>query len=201
MNGAALKHAAASGYRRDKMIGVWWSGSEADVAPAGADAVGYKALMLQHGSGKFAVHGDIERHVYAKGKGSAKREEIGEVLYNRGLIGAMLGVEGIRIAQEKFGHAPLTGEQVRWGLENLNLTDARIKALGFDGMMMPVKVSCADHEGARTARIQQWDGKAWRVISDWYTADQTVTEPIVQEASARYAADKKILPRDCSKEG
>jgi branched-chain amino acid transport system substrate-binding protein len=39
------------------------------------------------------------------------------------------------------------------------------------------------------------------VISDWYTADQTVTEPIVQEASARYAADKKILPRDCSKEG
>jgi branched-chain amino acid transport system substrate-binding protein len=201
MNGAALKHAAASGYRRDKMIGVWWSGSEADVAPAGADAVGYKALMLQHGSGRFTVHGDIERHVYAKGKGSAKREEIGEVLYNRGLIGAMLGVEGIRIAQEKFGHAPLTGEQVRWGLENLNLTDARIKALGFDGMMMPVKVSCADHEGARTARIQQWDGKAWRVISDWYTADQTVTEPIVQEASARYAADKKILPRDCSKEG
>jgi branched-chain amino acid transport system substrate-binding protein len=35
------------------MIGVWWSGSEADVRPAGDAATGYKALMLQHGSGKF----------------------------------------------------------------------------------------------------------------------------------------------------
>jgi branched-chain amino acid transport system substrate-binding protein len=76
---------------------------------------------------------------------------------------------------------------------------ARIKELGFEGMMMPVKVSCADHEGARTARIQQWDGNAWKVISDWYTADETVTEPIVEEVSAKYATERKIVPRDCSK--
>jgi branched-chain amino acid transport system substrate-binding protein len=91
MNSATLKHAAAVGYPRDKMIGVWWSGSEADVTPAGPDAAGYKALMLQHGSGKFRVHAEIERHVYAKSKGSANPDEIGQVLYNRGLISAMLG--------------------------------------------------------------------------------------------------------------
>jgi branched-chain amino acid transport system substrate-binding protein len=200
MNSAAIKHAAAVGYPRDKMIGVWWSGSEQDVRPAGDDSTGYKALMLQHGSGKGPVHADIERYVYAKGKGLAKPGEIGEVLYNRGLIGAMLGVEGIRKAQEKFGKKPLTGEQVRWGLETLDLNTARIKELGFEGMMMPVKVSCADHVGTRTARIQQWDGKAWKVISDWYTADETVIEPLVEEASAKYAVDRKIVPRDCSKE-
>jgi branched-chain amino acid transport system substrate-binding protein len=77
MNSAAIKQAAAVGYSRDKMIGVWWSGSEPDVKPAGDDATGYKALMLQHGSGKFRVHADIERYVYGKGKGSAKAEEIG----------------------------------------------------------------------------------------------------------------------------
>jgi branched-chain amino acid transport system substrate-binding protein len=199
MNSAAIKHAAATGYAREKMIGVWWSGSEPDVRPAADAAKGYKVLMLQHGSGKVAVHGALERYVYANA--SAKAGDIGEMLYNRGLIGAMLGVEGIRKAQEKFGKKPLTGEQVRWGLEHLDLDTARIKELGFEGMMMPVKTSCADHEGARTARIAQWDGGAWKVISDWYTADETVTEPIVREMAAKYAAEKGIKPRDCSKEG
>ena len=82
------------------------------------------------------------------------------MLYNRGLVNAMLGVEAIRTAQEKFGKKPLTGEQVRWGFENLNLTADRIKELGFEGMLKPIKITCADHEGARDGRVQQWDGKA-----------------------------------------
>jgi branched-chain amino acid transport system substrate-binding protein len=112
----------------------------------------------------------------------------------------MLGVEGIRKAQEKFGRRPLIGEQVRWGLENLDLDEARLKELGFESMMRPIKISCADHEGARTARIQQWNGKSWNVISDWYTADETITAPLVKEVSTKYATEKKITPRDCSKE-
>ena len=35
MNSTAIKEAAAVGYPRDKMIGVWWSGAEPDVTPAG----------------------------------------------------------------------------------------------------------------------------------------------------------------------
>jgi len=126
--------------------------------------------------------------------------KVGEVLYNRGLVNAMLGVEAIRKAQEKFGKKPLTGEQVRWGLENLNISDARLKELGFEGVLKPIKISCSDHEGAREGRVQQWDGKGWKVISDWYTANQSVTEPLVDDVSAKYAAEKKIQPRDCSKE-
>jgi branched-chain amino acid transport system substrate-binding protein len=48
--------------------------------------------------------------------------------------------------------------------------------------------------------VQQWDGKAWKVISDWYTANQEITEPLVKDVSAKYAAEKKIEVRDCSKE-
>jgi branched-chain amino acid transport system substrate-binding protein len=197
MNGQSVTEAAAVAYPRDKMIGVWWSGAEPDVTPAGAGAVGYKALMLQHGAGKSAVHADIEKHVGDKRLG---KEDFGQVLYNRGLVNAMLGVEAIRTAQEKFGKKPLKGEEVRWGLENLNLTADRLKALGFDGMLKPIKTSCADHEGARDARVQQWDGKEWKIISDWYTARQDVTEPIVKDVSGKYAAEKKIEARDCSKE-
>jgi branched-chain amino acid transport system substrate-binding protein len=199
MNSIALKNAARADFPRDKVIGIWWSGSEDDVRAAGDDAIGYKAVALQYGAGKFQVHRDVERYIYAKGKGTGKREEIGQALYNIGLIGAAIGVEGIRNAQENFGKKPLTGEQVQWGLEHLRLNEARLKELGFEGMVLPVQVTCADHEGARSARIQQWDGKAWKVISGWYTADETVTGPIVEEVSAKYAAEKKITPRDCSK--
>jgi branched-chain amino acid transport system substrate-binding protein len=201
MNGVAIKEAAAVAYPRDKMVGVWWSGAEPDVTPAGPDAAGYKALMLQHGAEKAAaVHAEIKKHVYDKGKGITEWDKVGEVLYNRGMVNAMLGVEAVRKAQEKYGKKPLTGEQVRWGFENLNLTADRIKALGFEGMLRPMKITCADHEGARDGRVQQWDGKAWKIISDWYTANQEVTEPLVKEVSANYATEKKITPRDCSKE-
>ena len=49
----------------------------------------------------------------------------------RGAMSAMLGIEGIRAAQERFGKGKvMTGEQVRWGLENLNLTQPKLDALG-----------------------------------------------------------------------
>ena len=76
----------------------------------------------------------------------------------------------------------------------------RIKQLGFEGMIGPIKVSCADHEGTRLSRVHQWDGKKWNIISDWYTGDDAVIEPLVKETASKYAAEKKITPRDCSKE-
>jgi branched-chain amino acid transport system substrate-binding protein len=200
MNSTAIKEAAAVAYPRDKMIGVWWSGAEPDVLPAGQQAAGYKALLLQHPSGKFKIHDDIEKYVYDRGKGTGKADETTRVLFNRGLVNSLIGTEAIRNAQQKFGNKPLTGEQVRWGLENLNLTAERIKELGFEGMIRPVKFSCTDHEGARDARVHQWDGKEWKIISDWYTADDTILGPMVKETAAKYAKEKNITPRDCSKE-
>ena len=200
MNSTAIQEAAAVNFPRDKMLGVWWAGAETDVVPAGAQATGYKSLMLEHGSGKYPVHADIEKHVYGKGLGKANPGDIGHVLYNRGMINAALGVEAIRTAQKKFGNKPLTGEQIRWGVENLNLDEARIKEMGLEGALRPIKITCDDHEGARWARVQQWDGKEWKVISDWYQADDGLLKPMVKDAAEKYAKEKNITPRDCSKE-
>ena len=194
MNSTAIKEAVAVGYPREKLYGVWWSGAEPDVRPAEDGAKGYNSVTLQHTAGQFKAHEDLKKFVYDKGQGSAKFEETGEILYVRGMINAMLGVEAIRTAQARFGNKPMTGEQVRWGLENLNLTAERIKELGFEGVLQPIKVSCADHEGARTGRIQTWDGKNWKITSDWYTSDDAVILPMVKEAAAKYAAEKKITP-------
>jgi len=195
MNSTAIKEAVAVAYPREKMYGVWWSGAEPDVRPAEDGAKGYNSAALQHAAGQFKLHEDLKKYLYDKGKGyAAKLDETGEILYIRGLINAMLGVEAIRTAQEKFGKKPLTGEQVRWGLENLNLTAERLKQLGFDNELQPIRVSCADHEGTRTGRIQTWDGKKWNIASDWITADDSIIAPMVKEAAAKYAAEKKITP-------
>jgi branched-chain amino acid transport system substrate-binding protein len=198
MNSTAIKEAAAVGYPRDKMIGVWWSGAEPDVTPAGDQAIGYKALMLQHPPGKFKVHEDLEKFVVSKGK-SVSKDDFAQVLYNRGLINSMIGTEAIRTAQKKFGNKPLSGEEIRWGFENLVLTADRIKELGFDGMLKPMKFTCEDHQGADQARIQQWDGKAWKTISDFYSADEKILGPMVKAQAEKYAKDKNITPRDCAK--
>jgi branched-chain amino acid transport system substrate-binding protein len=50
MNSTALKEAQATGYPRDKMYGVWWSGAEPDVKDVGEGAKGYNAVTMQHGA-------------------------------------------------------------------------------------------------------------------------------------------------------
>lgn len=200
MNSTALKEAIATGYPRDRMYGVWWAAAEPDVEPVGADAKGYNGLALQHGAGRAKVHEDILKHVHGKGQGTGPRDEVGTVLYSRGMISAMLGVEGVRRAQERYGKKPLTGEQVRWGLENLALDQKRLDALGFAGVMRPISTSCRDHAGAHSARIHTWDGTKWNFSSDWYEADQQIIRPMIQRSASAYLSEKKLTRRDCAKE-
>jgi branched-chain amino acid transport system substrate-binding protein len=202
MNSTSIKEAIAVSYPRLQMYGVWWSSAEPDVMPAEAAAKGYNGITLGHSSeNDRPIHKEITRILYDKGKGTAaKKEDVGAVLYNRGMLSAMLVIESIRTAQGKYGKRVVTGEEVRWGAEHLNIDAARIKAMGMEGMMNPMKTSCSDHEGVRKGRIHTWDGAKWSYTSDWYEADSKFLKPLIQEYAAKYAADKKITPRDCSKE-
>jgi branched-chain amino acid transport system substrate-binding protein len=110
MNQVAIKEAAGIRYPMDHFIGNWWSGSDADVIPAGSGAVGYKSTAFHAAGTGFNVHKDIIKYVYGGDEAKAKENNIGEVLYNRTLVNAMFGVEAIRTAQAKFGNKPLTGE-------------------------------------------------------------------------------------------
>lgn len=202
MNSTALKEAIAVSYPRLQMYGVWWSAAEPDTTPAGEAAKGYNGLALQHSNEKDApVHKDMKKFVLDKGKATGPKEELGSVLYNRGMISAMLVVESVRQAQSKFGKKPMTGEQVRWGAEHLNIDNARIKAMGFESVMQPIKTSCTDHGGGHRARIHTWDGTQWSYTSDWYESDQKMLRPMIEAAAKKYADEKKITPRDCKKEG
>jgi branched-chain amino acid transport system substrate-binding protein len=144
------------------------------------------------------VFEDLFEHVYDQGRGAGEWEDVGEVLYNRGLINAVIVVEAIRTAQEMHGQQPLTGAQVRDGLENLEITEDRLAELGMSGFTPPLKVTCADHEGDHAVRVQQWDGEKWEFVSDWITPMKDVVRPMIEDSAAKYAEENGITPRDCS---
>jgi branched-chain amino acid transport system substrate-binding protein len=202
MNGTALKEAVATGYPREKMYGVWWAAAEPDVKDVGDGAKGYNGLALQHGAEpNAAVVKEVLDKLHGKGQGTGPKEEVGTVLYMRGLTQAMLGVEGVRRAQERYGKGKvMTGEQTRWGLENLALDQAKLDALGFKGVMRPISTSCADHRGSTWARMHTWNGAKWEFTSDWYQSDETIIKPMIKAAADKYAAEKKIerrTPAEC----
>jgi len=199
MNSTAIKEAIAVSYPRLQMYGVWWAAAEPDVLPAEMAAKGYNGLAMGHSAENgMPIHKDMMKFLYDKGKGTAaNKSEVGNVLYNRGMLSAMLTVESIRKAQEKFGKRVVTGEEVRWGAENVNLDAARIKAIGVEGLIQPLKTSCQDHGGAHRARIHTWDGEKWSYTSDMYQADMGLLRPMIEASAKKYAEEKKITPVAC----
>ncbi len=198
----ALKEALATGYPLNKLYGNWWAGSEVDTADLGMRAKGYNSLALgvstAYGS---KIANDILKNVYDKGQGTGDKAQVGSVLHTRGVTAAALTVEAIRTAQAKYGKGKvITGEQMRWGLENLNVDEGRIKAMGFEGLLSPISTSCADHNGGAFTRIQTWDGKQWAPSTGWIEPDQMVVKPYLKAAADKYAASKGIQRRgadDC----
>jgi len=197
MNQVAVKEAAAINYPMDHFVGNWWSGSDADVIPAGNGAKGYKSAALHHPGTKFRVHDEILQYVYNGDLTKAQENNFGEVLYNRALLNAMFGAEAVRAAQETFGKKAMSGEQVRWGLENLNITEQRLSELGMNGFTRGVQISCADHESSNPILIQQWDGSQWNIVSDWVPVMTGVVRPMIEKAAAEYAKENNITPRTC----
>lgn len=194
MNATALQTAQKVGFPREKMVGNWWAGSEIDTEVAGAAANGYYAASLNLAGKGYPVVKDIEDIVYKKGKGNGNPKQIGTVLWNRGVGAAMITVEAIRTAQAKYGKKVMTGEQMRWGLENLDLDAGRLKALGFNTMLPPIKISCTDHGGSGLVRFQQWTGTEWKAVSDWISGDKQMVRKMIEDSAAKYAAEKGIKP-------
>ncbi len=202
MNPTALKTAQKTGFPADKILGVWWSGAEEDVIPAGDAAKGYIAAAFHPSGQDFPVIQDILKHVYSGGKKGAMDDpkRIGQQYFNRGVIQGILTAEAIRTAQEKYGKRPLSGEEMRWGIENLKIDEKQIRALGAYGLLQPLKLSCLDHEGGGAVKFQQWNGERWVVITDWIQSDQALVRPEVEKSAAQYAKEKNITPRDCARE-
>ncbi|QBF30369.1 ABC transporter substrate-binding protein [Thalassococcus sp. S3] len=199
MNQVAVQEAANIRFPMENFIGIWWSGSENDVLAAGAAANGYKALTF-HGVGSdYPVFDDIQQYVVDAGKAAGAGDQIGTVLYNRGLYAAMLAAEAARTAQEIHGEAEITPAMMRDGMEALNMTEERMTELGMPNFGPAFQVSCENHGGPGLVGVTQWDAEAktWSLISDFKESDMEVIQPLIDADSASYASENNIAS-NCS---
>ena len=193
MNPVALTTAQRNGFPVDHIIGNVWSNSEEDALPAGDAAIGYTAITTQASGNQYPVLQDIIKTVYDAGQGNlSDKSRIGSVYHNLGIVNGILNVEAIRIAQAKFGNRTLTGDEVRWGFEHLQLSPERVKELGAENLFHSINVSYDNHEGEGYVTFQQWDGKKWNVVSDWIAPDWALLRPIITKSSEAYAVEKGL---------
>jgi len=195
MNSTAIKEAVRINYPMDKFVSIWWPGEE-DAKGAGPAAKGFKILNWHAVGADFPAIQDILKYVVDKGKSQvASKDKVGEVLYNRGVYNSMLIAEAIANAQRLSGKKVVTGEDVRRGLETINLTPERLKQLGFEGFTGPLQISCADHNGHRPTYMQEWDGQKWVKISGDLTFMSDKVMPLIDAAAKDYSEKNAGWPK------
>ncbi|WP_306151746.1 ABC transporter substrate-binding protein [Roseovarius sp. MMSF_3281] len=197
MNQVAIQEAVNIRYPMENFIGVWWSGSENDVKPAGERADGYKALTFHNIGSDYPVYDDIQKHVVETGNAAGAGDQIGSVLYNRGMYAAMLAAEAIKTAQEMHGTSAINAAQMRDGMENLEMTEEKMAALGLPNFGPEFKVSCENHGGNGFGAVSQWNAEAgeFELITEYFQSDQDVLAPLVEEDSKAFAEENGIEMR------
>ncbi|KZK93070.1 ABC transporter substrate-binding protein [Pseudovibrio ascidiaceicola] len=194
MNAGAITEAVKTRYPMENFIGIWWSGSDADLQNVGAKAKGYKSVSF-NAPGNFPVLEDIRKHVVSKGNSEIKSEaDMDTIFYQRGIIISMILAEAAKTAQDNFGEKNINAEQLRWGLENLDITAARLEELGMKGMTPPLKMACDNHTGHSGAWMLEWNGEEFVQASDLLTPNRELIKPLELEKAADYAKNNAPWP-------
>lgn len=194
LNPTAIKEAVKVNYPMEKFLSIWWP-AEDDAKNAGPAAIGFKTINWHGvGTGYPAVQ-DILHTLYDKNLAQGTRDRVGENLYMHGVYNSVLIAEAIRNAQRLTGRKQVTGEDVRRGLETLDLTDARWTELGLAGFAGPFRLTCQDHNGHRPAFVQRWDGAKWAKVSDLIPPLTERLTPLLTEAAKDYVEKSPGWPR------
>jgi len=174
----SVREALRNGISPDKIVSVIWL-SETDMNIAGAEQAKGISRFEGVASGKdVPIIKTIQAEVIAKGKGAGDAAKVGSSYYNIGVATMALFAEGARLALDKEG-APLTAAKLKNGLES-------VKNFTADGLIPPVTITPADHQGGGRGRIATWDGKVWRPDTGWFAAYQDVVWDLVKKTSAEF---------------
>jgi branched-chain amino acid transport system substrate-binding protein len=166
----ALKELKGKGYPLSKYIGLVWASAEADILAAGGMGVaeGYNTIQFAGVGKDFPVLKEIEAMYKAQGK-PAPKEMDSTVYYNRGVLIAAVHVEAVRQAIKAKGGAKPTGEDVKNGMES-------IKDFTLGGLVPPLQLSPADHEGG--GWVQIWTVKGGKLVkaTEWFQGYRDVIQ-------------------------
>ena len=170
----SIKELKGKGYPLSKVISFVWGASEADIKAAGGYEVanGYHTLQFAGVGGDFQVIKDINAMYQAQGKAPPKEQET-SVFYNRGVMVAAIHAEAARNAIKAKGGAKPTGEDLKKGMES-------VKGFTLGGMVPPMEIVEADHEGG--GWVQVWTVKDGKLVKDgeWFQAYRDVIKKHLQ---------------------
>jgi branched-chain amino acid transport system substrate-binding protein len=78
----------------------------------------------------------------------------------------------------------------------LEITEAKMEALGLPNFGPAFKVSCENHGGGGMVGVTQWDAstKTWSLISNFAETDKELIDGLIAEDAAAYAAENNITP-------
>ena len=107
----------------------------------------------------------------------------------------MLIAEAIRTAQGLTGKKVVSGEDVRRGLESLDVSQARLKEIGMAGFTDAIKLTCSDHNGHLPTFMQEWDGAKWVKISDPIKPMMDKVGPLLADAAKEYVEKNTGWPK------
>ncbi|MEO0999871.1 MAG: ABC transporter substrate-binding protein [Pseudomonadota bacterium] len=200
MTGTAIGTAAAVGYPRERMLGIWWTTPEPLMRALGPAAEGMRAVSFMSVGFDVPAYNALNEIVYFGGRGHGQMDNVGHVDYNRGLMTGVYMAEAVRAALAGDPAAEMTPARMVAGLESLDLSAADLQALGLGEYVAPITLSCADHGGYGGLRVIRWSARSrvWENASDFIEAERALVDGIVARQAAGYAEAVGITPRSCS---
>ncbi len=175
----SIKEFKRVGYPLRKVVALVWGSAEADLEAAGGAKVaeGYNTLQFAGVGTDYQVHKDIIAMYKKQGKQPPEVMQ-STVYYNRGILIGAVHVEAIRNAlKAKGGNGTITGEDVKKGFE-------KIKGVTLGGLMPPLEITPADHEGGGWVQVFTVKGGKLTKQSDWFRAYPEVLKKHI-EADAK----------------
>jgi len=171
-----IKTLKQSGYPLSKVLGLVWASAEADIEAAGGWGVaqGYNTMQFAGAGDDYPVRKQIKEMYKKQGKEPPKEMD-STVYYNRGLFNAAIIVEAVRNAMKANGGKPPTGLEVKQGFE-------QIHDFTLGGLVPPLKITAADHEGGGWVQIFKVEGNGFAKETDWIHAYPDVVAEAVKKA-------------------
>ena len=175
----SIKELKRVGYPLRKVIAFVWGSAEANIEAAGGFAIaeGYYTMQFAGVGSDYPVLNEI-REMYKKQGKPAPKEMASTVFYNRGVLIAAVHVEAIRNALKAKPDGKITGADVKAGFE-------KISNFTLGGLVPPLKITPADHEGGGLVQIWQVKGGKFEKVTDWYSAYTDVVAKHIKAAGAK----------------
>ncbi len=172
----AIKEYKRAGYPLSKVLGLVWASAESDIEAAGGWQVaeGYHTMSFAGVGDDYPVRQEIKAMYKAQGKEPPKAMD-DTVMYNRGLLIAALHVEALRNALKANGGKQPTGEEMKKGFE-------QIHDFTLGGLVPPLNVTAADHEGGGWVQIYTAKGGKFVKETDWIHAYPELVAAAVKKA-------------------